>query len=264
MATDAITAPRRASDAGRRPLASLILGLVIVAALIGFWEYAVASRWISALVLPRPSQIATAMVRIWQQGELLPALGTTLGLVALSLVLATVIGVFLGYLLYRNPVWGRAFETILGALFASPLPLMYPVFLVLFGRTIQSIVVLTTIYSCVPIILNTREALMTVRKVLIWVGQSFNATQSQIFWRIIVPAASPIIFAGIRLGVIYAVLTVVAFEFLTDLGGLGKLLSELNYKFRVPDTFAVILASVIVSAVVLWFAGFVQRKATHV
>jgi NitT/TauT family transport system permease protein len=243
--------------------ASLLLGAVIVAALLGIWELAVEWGAISALVLPRPSDIGAAVGRLLGSGELGSALLTTLALVAISLALATVVGVFIGYLLYRSRVWGTAFEPILGALFASPLPLMYPIFLVLFGRTLLSIVVLSTIYAAIPIIMNTREALLTVRRVLIWVGQSFNASETQIFWRIIVPAASPIIFGGIRLGVIYAVLTVVAFEFLTDLGGLGKLLSELNYKFRVPDTFAVILAAVIVSAVVLWVTSAMQRRLSH-
>ena len=239
---------------------SAMLGLSCLVLFFSVWEAVVALHWISSLVLPRPTSVAMAAVELARKGELGQALLTTLTLLAASVVMATLIGIPIGYLLYRNRLWGKAFEPILGAIFASPLPLMYPIFLVIFGRTYGAILCLATIYALIPIIMNTREALLSVRPTLIWVGRSFGAGETTIFWKIVVPAAAPLMFSGVKLGVIYALLAVVAFEFLTDLGGLGRLLSELNYKFKIPETFVVTLAAIVISWLVLFIVSRFERR----
>ena len=94
-------------------------------------------------------------------------------------------------------------------------------------------------------------------------GQSFAASNTIIFWKIIVPAAAPLMFTGIKMGLIYSLLGVVAFEFLTDLGGIGRLLSELNYKFKIPETMALTFATVMLSGLVLFITGWIERKLSN-
>jgi len=256
------TAPSKMLKYWHRHMSTL-LGLGIFAALLALWETSISLGWISKFVLTPPSGIVKALIKLTQNGELTGALFTTLSILAASLGLAMVIGISIGYLLYRNQLWGKAFEPLLGAIFASPLPLMFPIFLVLFGRTFYAIIFLATIYGSIPIIMNTREALLSVRRTLIWVGRSFRLSETQIFWKIIVPAAAPLMFSGIRMGLIYALLGVVAFEFLTDLGGLGRLLSELNYKFKIPESFALTAATVMLSGLVLFITGWIERSISN-
>ena len=212
------------------------------------WEGSIAAGWMPRYIVAPPSSIYDATLTLFQEGEFGSALMLTLGLVAISMAVAISIGVPVGYFLYRWSNYGTAFEPWLGALFASPLPLAYPIFLVLFGRSYVTIVVMALTYATIPIIINTREGLLSVRPVLLNVGHSFNVPQRTIFWKILVPAALPTIFSGIRLGLIYGLLAVVAIEFLTDLGGLGRLISDLNFRFKVPETFAGITFVVFISA----------------
>ncbi|MBV1902689.1 MAG: ABC transporter permease subunit [Marinosulfonomonas sp.] len=242
---------------------STLLGLGIFAFLLAIWEASISLGWVSKFVLTPPSGIIQALIKLSKNGELMDALATTLTILGAALGLALVIGISIGFLLYKNELWGKAFEPLLGAIFASPLPLMFPIFLVLFGRTFYAIICLATIYGSIPIIMNTREALLSVRRTLIWVGRSFRLTEVQIFWKIIVPAAAPLMFSGIRMGLIYALLGVVAFEFLTDLGGLGRLLSELNYKFKIPESFALTASTVMLSGFVLFLTGWIERRISN-
>ena len=85
-----------------------------------------------------------------------------------------------------------------------------------------------------PIILKTLEGLSGTRRVLINVGQSFNLTRSQQFWKILFPAALPTIFVGMRLGLIFALINIVGVEFLINFGGLGQLINELAERYDLP------------------------------
>ena len=73
-----------------------------------------------------------------------------------------------------------------------------------------------------PVILKTIEGIAATRKVLVNVGSSFNLTPAQQFWKILLPAALPTIFVGVRLGLIFALINVVGIEFLINYGGLGR------------------------------------------
>jgi ABC-type nitrate/sulfonate/bicarbonate transport system permease component len=99
------------------------------------------------------------------------------------------------------------------------------------------------------VILKTLEGLSGTRAVLIDVGRSFRLTAAQQFWKILLPAALPSVFVGLRLGLIFAMINIVGVEFLINFGGLGQLINELAERYDLPGTYGaiafVILASVV-------------------
>ena len=84
-----------------------------------------------------------------------------------------------------------AFETWVGALAAAPIVLMYPLFLVIFGRSTTTIVMIGFAAGLAPVILKTVEGLAGTRQVLIDVGRSFKLTPAQQFRKVLLPAALP-------------------------------------------------------------------------
>lgn len=156
-------------------------------------------------------------------------------------------------------MWERAYQPMLAGIVAAPTVLLYPVFLIFFGRTTSCIVALTSLTAIVPIILNTRQALADVNPTFVRVGLIMNLSDRQILRHVLFPAAVPVIFAGIRLGLIYMLLIVVALEFLVGVGGLGFFISDVSYKFRIPDLYAAIVAVLILSAALMYGLKRVQR-----
>ena len=98
-----------------------------------------------------------------------------------------------------------------------------------------------------PVILKTVEGLAGTRVALINVGRSFNLTGRQLFWKILLPAALPTIFVGLRLGMIFALINIVGVEFLINFGGLGQLINELAERYDLPGTYAAICFVILVS-----------------
>src|SRR5690606_4454213 len=101
---------------------------------------------------------------------------------------------------------------------AAPMFLLYPLFMVVFGRNSATIVVIALVTGLPPVILKTVEGIAGRRRVLLNVGRSFNLTQTQMFFKIVLPSALPAIFLGLRLGLIYTMITIVAVEYLITLG----------------------------------------------
>src|SRR5205085_6166786 len=117
-------------------------------------------------------------------------------------LLLVVIGIGIGVALYRFRDLRLATETWIAALAAAPIVLMYPLFLVIFGRSATTIVMIGFAAGLAPVILKTLEGLAGTRQVLLNVGRSFKLTSTQQFWKILLPAALPSVFVGLKLGLI--------------------------------------------------------------
>ncbi len=84
---------------------------------------------------------------------------------------------------------------------------------------------------------------------LIDVGRSFRLTPAQQFRKILLPAALPSMFVGLRLGLIFAMINIVGVEFLINFGGLGQLINELAERYDLPGTYGAICFVMLVSIV---------------
>jgi NitT/TauT family transport system permease protein len=97
------------------------------------------------------------------------------------------------------------------------------------------------------VILKTIEGLGGTRRVLINVGKTFNLTPTQQFTKILLPAALPSIFVGLRLGLMFMLINIVGVEFLINFGGLGQLINELAERYDLAGTYAAICFVILVS-----------------
>ena len=171
----------------------------------------------------------------------------------------TVFGVAGGVLMHRFKLLQQACETWVAAMASAPLVLMYPLFLVIFGRNAWTIIMMGFIAALPPVILKTIEGISGTRKVLVNVGRSFNLTPTQQFWKILFPAALPTIFVGVRLGLIFALINIVGTEFLINYGGLGQLINDLAERYDLAGTYAAICFVILVSVLFFMALEKVER-----
>jgi NitT/TauT family transport system permease protein len=212
----------------------------------------IAADVVSRYVVPPPSDVLAAFGRIISEENVAARfLLTSVETFAAGLLILAV-GVPIGFWLYRSQSLRRAFEPWVAAWAAAPLVLAYPLFLVLFGRSSLTIVILGFAAGCAPVVLATVEGLAATRPVLIDVGRSLRMTQGQMFRKILFPAAMPAIFTGLRLGLTFSLINIVGVEFLINLGGLGQLINELSERYDLPGTYAAI--GFVVLASMLFFA----------
>lgn len=208
---------------------------------------------ISVLVLSSPSAIG---VKVWEDlkgTELWTSLETTAVEFSLAFLISVMLGVLLGVLFFRFRLLGSAVEPLLLAFYAAPTILLYPVFLSLFGLGSAAVVSMAIVFGSIPIMVNVSVGLAGVEPIFVKLGHSLKATRWQMFWKIMVPAATPAIFTGLRLGLTYTLAGVIAVEFITFSGGLGKMVSWRYFIFDTEGIFSAIVFILLIAVLINHF-----------
>jgi len=242
-----------------RPSGALVTGIITPFLFLYLLELAIGAGLISRFAVPFPSDVLAAIPGLVRDNNLLGRFASTLGMASLAGLLICTLGVALGAFLARFRRIGIAAEPLVGAFAASPMVLAYALFLVFFGRNFVAAVAFAVVGGLPPVILKTREGLSTVRPVFLNVGRSLGISSRQMFFKIELPAALPTIFTGVRLGFVFGLIHLIAFEFLLNFGGLGGLVAELAELYNPPATMAAMLFVIGLSAMVFFVLERAQR-----
>jgi len=236
----------------------MLLGIVL-----GALEWAVQSRLINSFFVPPPSQVFQKLAEDLLDPAIWRFIAITLGEVAAAFLIAAAVGLCLGSLLWRYRLFGEAFDPILAGLFSSPIILLYPIFLVVFGRTEQAVVSEAAVYGILPIALLTRQALGGVNPILLRLARSLDLPPVSAFRYIQLPAAAPGIFTGLRLGLTYILISVIAMEFIVQIGGLGFYVADSALRFQTPSTYSGITLIVLVAVLFIYVTDQLERRAAR-
>ena len=243
----------------RDRIVPLALGLGAIAAAIGAVEVLIRLDKINRFIVPLPSQIALSFERVILEEDIVNRFRLTFLECLTAGAMITVVGVLIGLLLYRVALLRAATETWVAAMASAPTVLMYPLFLVIFGRSAWTIIMMGFVAGLPPVILKTIEGLSATRRVLIDVGRSFKLTGPQLFIKVLFPSALPTIFVGMRLGLIFTLINVVGVEFLINFGGLGQLINDLAERYDLPGTYAAISFVILVSVCFFVLTEWIER-----
>ena len=214
--------------------------LFVVTACAGL-EALVASGSISKLIVSRPSEVFLQLWEDFQSAELWQAMATTVIEVAAALALSLAIGGALGLALWRLGAVRRALEPILVAFYSAPALLLYPFVMVFLNQGSATVITMAVVMGSIPIAINVSIGFAQIEPIWSKVGRSMCATPMQMLLLIMVPAAIPTIVTGFRLGLTFAMISVIAMEFLTYSGGLGRLISWRYFTFDTVGVYAAIL-----------------------
>lgn len=236
----AAPAPRRASPAWRRGAKGWLLPCLIVIVL----EIVVRVGWIPAYQMPAPSDVALTLVEL-AQGTLgkhvLASVGRVLAGFVIGASLALVFAAWVG--LSRE---AEAYlEPTFAGLRAIPSLAWVPLLLLWLGIDETSKVVLIAIGAFFPVYVNGVAAIRNIDRKLVEVGQMYGFSARRLTLRILLPAAMPGLFTGLRSGLSMAWMFLVAAELIAATKGLGYLLSDGRETSR-PD---IVLAAILALAV---------------
>ncbi len=243
----------------RHALAPRLVGVLSLLAFFALIEVLIRIGVINRFIVPPPSEIIGSFGRVITEEHVFERFLLTAAECLTAGVMLTVFGIAGGVLMHRFKLLQQACETWVAALASAPIVLMYPLFMVIFGRNVWTIIMIGFVAALPPVILKTIEGFAGTRRVLIDVGRSLKLTRSQQFYKILFPAALPTIFVGVRLGLIFALINVVGVEFLINFGGLGQLINDLAERYDLPGTYAAIFFVIMVSVLFFMALEKVER-----
>ena len=223
------------------------------------WQGATVAGWIDPFTVPPPSEILASLPGLITGEELGRRFASTIGEAFAAGFLAVAVGVPLGLLLHRSRLVSRAFEPWVAAIAAAPLVLLYPLFLVLVGRNLVTIVLMGAIAGLPAMVLKTKEGFDGVRPVLLQVGRGFGLSQGAVFRKVLIPSAVPTLANGVRLALVFALINIVGIEFLVNLGGLGQLIADLSDRYELAEMYGAVLFVILVSTCFFVLTEWVER-----
>lgn len=258
---DLLTTPATATpvtDRGRRrPFAAawrFVRPLVAIAAFLALWEVAPRVGLVDAVFLPPFSTVASAFAELVINGQLWEHVSASLGRAVTGFGIALVVAVPLGVVI----AWYKPVAEFLGPileLFRNTAALaLLPVFILILGIGETSKIALVLYASTFPILLNTISGVRTVEPLLITSARSMGLKPLALFRKVVLPAAVPTIFTGIRMAAASSILVLIAAEMVGAKAGLGYLITASQMNFQIPNMYAGIVA---ISLIGLAFNGVI-------
>jgi ABC-type nitrate/sulfonate/bicarbonate transport system permease component len=229
----------------------------LIAILFGLWFFATHSQQRLMLLLPPPERVWSEMGGLINSGALWKSALITLEEVAKAYAVAVILGILVGFLVTRSANLIRIFEPVLSGVFAIPLTLFFPLFVVFFGIGPQSKIAYGAMYSFFPIALNTIAGFASVDDLYVRAMRSMGAGPLQQFRHVYLPAALPVTLTGLRIGFIICIASVLGAETLASVAGVGRsiaLSAELMETARLYAWIAfVVILSVMLNLMALAF-----------
>ncbi|WP_395542446.1 ABC transporter permease [Neotabrizicola sp. sgz301269] len=213
----------------------------LLAAFLAVWQVGSTQGWINPTVFPPLDQI---LVALWQGiagGALVDDIGISLQRSGLAFAAAVVLAIPLGLFMGQIRAVEEALDPILQFFRQTSALALYPVFILLLGLGEASKVFVIFWATLFPLLLATIGGVKEVDRKLIEMAQAFGARRGTVFARVILPAAVPSIFVGLRLSATTALLLLIAAEMIGANKGLGFQVMNAQYNFQIPQMFAAIL-----------------------
>ena len=236
------------------------VGIVLFLAL---WEALPQLGVVNPGYLSPPSAVLGAVLDLASSGDLLKHLQASLLRSFAGLLLAIACGVSLGLVMG----WFARVESVLDPLLqffrqTSALAL-FPVFILFLGIGELSKIAIIFWASFWPILLSTISGVKQVDGLLINSALSMGANRWFLFTKIVLPAASPSIFTGIRLAGAYCITALVAAEMIGAHSGLGFLTLNSQEVFQIPSMYAGILLLAVVGLLLNFLLALLERRFTY-
>lgn len=213
-------------------------GVLLPVGVLALWEAAARLELLASRYFPPPTRVAVTLGRLMAEGELWTEMLTTLGRVALAFALAAAPGVPLGLVMGLVRWVRRAVEPWVSVLYPVPKIALLPLFLVIFGVGERAFVLTGALSAFFQIAISTLGAVLAVDPRLLEVGRHYGAGGVGLFRKVLLPAALPAIFTGLRLGLGLALIAVIAVEFVAARSGLGHLVFRYWQMLLTPEMFA--------------------------
>ncbi|MEE9551199.1 MAG: ABC transporter permease [Candidatus Binatia bacterium] len=211
-------------------IASVILGLLA-------WEIIDYTLVRNPLVLVGPSQIATAFLFLLNKGELLHHIYVTFIEFILGYLVGVVVGIGFGVLMGISRTAQQILNPWVIISYNAPVILLAPLFIIALGIGIISKVGIVFIGAVFPVLFNTYAGITTADGRLVEAVRAFGGTKLQVFSKVTVPSALPLLMTGLRLSVGRAIVGAIISEFFGSKAGIGFLISVASEEFETAQAF---------------------------
>jgi NitT/TauT family transport system permease protein len=204
-------------------------------------------------IMPPPSMIVGALISDF------PLLAPHIGVTLIELIVGFAIGASIGFVLAavitQFPFVEKIVAPYILLLVTTPMLALVPLLILRFGFGLEPRIIAVALASGPMVMINAATGFRRVDLAKIALARSFGASTLQIFLKIRIPMAMPMVIVGLMIGSIFGLLTAVGAEMVGGSSGLGNRLAYYSSLIQMPQFFAciLVLATIGISIYVLFF-----------
>jgi NitT/TauT family transport system permease protein len=230
-------------------------------ALLLCWEFAARLGWIDPAFFGQPSMIAKSLAEGFSGNARIPReLGWTMYTSFVAFFLGAGSAIIVGMLFVLLPVLEKTLDPIFSALNSMPRTALAPLLIVWFGLGMWSKVAIGASLCFFIVLQNTVAGIRGVNSDHVILCRTLGLSQGRMFWKVTMPNAVPVMFAGLRLGIVVALLGVVAGEIIASERGIGQRVAYLAAAFDMSGVWALLVVLAISGMVLTWGLDSIERR----
>jgi len=232
--------------------------VILFFALLMIWQGA-AMGIDAAYILPTPVQV---VVRLYElRGPLFSVhLPATMQVVGVGLLISVVLGIALAVLMDASPIAKKALYPLIIASQTIPTTALAPLFVLWFGYSLWSKVLVTILITFFPITITLFDGLCSIKKERIELLTTFGATKGQIFWKLKFPSSLPYFFSSIKMAIPMSIIGAAIGEWLGAQSGLGYFSRRMMTQLDGAGVFAPILLLSVVAMVLVGVITVLEKR----
>jgi NitT/TauT family transport system permease protein len=211
----------------------------------------------------QPSGVLKFLWNNITSGQLWVDMGWTMAGTLSSFLLGSVAAISVGLLFVRFPQFEKFLEPYLNAMNVMPRIALAPLFILWFGLGLGSKIALGCSLTFFIVLSSTVAGIRGVSQDHVTLCKTLGASSVSIFFQVTLPGAVPVIFSGLRLGLIYSLLGVIGAEIIASEKGLGQSLAYLGSTFEVNGVMALLLVLAMIGVSVMKTMTWLEKRLLH-
>ncbi len=228
-----MTAPNETTGVTARQ--TLLWQIALALLLLALWE--MVGRAGGANFTSQPSQVAGKLM-LWFAGPIYPHLAVSLAELISGMAIGCSSGIIAGLLLGRSPITAAVLRPVVVAFYSVPLIALAPLFIMFLGLGMLPKIVLVALVTFFLLFFNTFAGAERIDIDQVHALELMGASQSEIFRKVVAPAATVWIIGGLKIALPYALVATITGEMLATRAGLGFMLSQSSERYDMAGLFA--------------------------
>jgi ABC-type nitrate/sulfonate/bicarbonate transport system permease component len=237
-----------------------LISIEVLAPLVVLGVWYVASANSTSFYFPPLADMLQRFKEIWLGSGFVTDAVPSLSRMVTGYTISAVSGILVGIALGLSVWTSRLLAPIVEFLRAIPSVVLIPFGIVVFGVDDTMKVFVIALGCSFPVILNTVDGVRSVEPTLIDVARTFRFSRLERLWKVVLPSASPQIFAGLRASLALALILMVVSELVASTNGIGYAILQSQRLFAVTDMWAGILALGILGYLINGLLVMLERR----
>ena len=237
--------------------------LVFIVLMLALGEWLTAHRWLDPTFVGQPSGVIQFLWNNFATGKLWVDMAWTMAGTLISFTLGSVAAIAVGLVFVGFPKLEKFLDPYLNAMNVMPRIALAPLFILWFGLGLGSKIAVGCSLTFFIVLSSTVAGIRGVSQDHVTLCKTLGANAVTIFFQVTLPGAVPVIFSGLRLGLIYALLGVIGAEIIASEKGLGQSLAYLGSTFDVNGVMALLLVLALLGVSVVRTMTWLEKRLLH-